>query len=158
MLAATFDEFESVLQRESHTFRRALTDPHLFSGIGNAHSDEILDRARPSPPALARKLERDEAERFFAATREVLIGWTNRPRAEAGDGFPEKVAAFRPGMPVHGRLGGPSPVCGTPSQRFRYAEKKTNYCPRCQTEGRILADRSLSRLLQADWTRHLEEL
>jgi formamidopyrimidine-DNA glycosylase len=157
-LTAAFDEFQAVLCRENHTLKRALTDPHLFSGIGNAYSDEILHRARLSPLTLTRKLKLDEAERLYLATREVLIEWTDRLRAEMGDGFPEKVTAFRPGMAVHGRFGEPCPVCDAPVQRIRYAENETNYCPRCQTEGRILADRSLSRLLKDDWPRHLDEL
>jgi formamidopyrimidine-DNA glycosylase len=157
-LTATFDEFRAVLCRENHTLKRALTDPHLFSGIGNAYSDEILHRARLSPLALTQKLERDEAERLYVAARQILTEWTDRLRAEAGDGFPEKVTAFRPGMAVHGRFGEPCPDCGAPVQRIRYAENETNYCPRCQTQGRILADRSLSRLLKDDWPRHLDEL
>jgi formamidopyrimidine-DNA glycosylase len=158
LLAATFEEFQSVLRRENHTLKRALTDPQLFSGVGNAYSDEILHRARLSPLALTRKLKPEEAERLYGASREILTEWTERLRAETGDGFPEKVTAFRPGMAVHGRFGEPCPVCGAPVQRIRYAENETNYCPRCQTEGRILADRSLSRLLKDDWPRHLDEL
>jgi formamidopyrimidine-DNA glycosylase len=157
-LTATFDEFQAVLCRENHTLKRALTDPHLFSGIGNAYSDEILHRARLSPLALTRKLKPHETERLYLATREVLTEWTDRLRAETGDGFPEKVTAFRDGMAVHGRFGEPCPDCGAPVQRIRYAENETNYCPGCQTEGRILADRSLSRLLKDDWPRHLDEL
>src|SRR5262249_45533045 len=137
---------------------RALTDPHLFSGVGNAYSDEILHRARLSPLALTRKLPPDEVERLYDSTRAVLTEWTDRLRSEAGDGFPEKVTAFRPGMAVHGRFGEPCPECGAPVQRIRYAENETNYCPRCQTRGRILADRSLSRLLKDDWPRPLDEL
>ena len=158
VLAATLEEFQCRLRRENHTLKRALTDPHLFSGVGNAYSDEILHRARLSPLALTQRLEPDEADRLFAATREVLIEWTDRLRAETGDGFPEKVTAFRPGMAVHGRFEQPCPVCGAPVHRIRYAENETNYCPRCQTEGRILADRSLSRLLKDDWPRHLDDL
>jgi formamidopyrimidine-DNA glycosylase len=157
-LAATFDEFRAVLRRENHTLKRALTDPHLFSGVGNAYSDEILHRARLSPLALTGKLQSEDAERLFVATRQVLVEWTDRLRAETGDGFPEKVTAFRPGMAVHGRFGEPCPDCGAPVQRIRYAENETNYCPGCQTGGRILADRSLSRLLKDDWPRHLDEL
>jgi formamidopyrimidine-DNA glycosylase len=157
-LAATFDQFEVVLRSQNHTLKRSLTDPHLFSGIGNAYSDEILHRARLSPLALSQKLRKPEAERLYAATQEVLIEWVERLRAEAGDGFPEKVTAFRPGMAVHGRFGEPCPVCQAPVQRIRYADNETNYCPRCQTESRILADRSLSRLLKDDWPRHLDEL
>jgi formamidopyrimidine-DNA glycosylase len=158
LLSATFEEFQSVIRRENHTLKRALTDPRLFSGVGNAYSDEILHRARLSPLALTQKLEPDEAERLYGASREILTEWTDRLRAETGDGFPEKVTAFRPGMAVHGRFGQPCPVCAAPVQRIRYAENETNYCPRCQTEGRILADRSLSRLLKDDWPRHLDEL
>ncbi len=158
VLEASVAAFESSLRRENHTLKRALTDPHLFSGIGNAYSDEILHRARLSPLALTRKLGPDEVGRLYSATREVLTEWTNRVRAEAGDGFPEKVTAFRPGMAVHGRFGEPCPVCGAPVQRIRYADNETNYCPRCQTSGRILADRSLSRLLKDDWPRSLDEL
>jgi formamidopyrimidine-DNA glycosylase len=157
-LAATLDEFRSALDRENHTLKRALTDPHLFSGVGNAYSDEILHRARLSPLVLTRKIGPDEAARLYEATRAVLTEWTDRLRSEAGDGFPEKVTAFRPGMAVHGRFGDPCPDCGAPVQRIRYAENETNYCPRCQTGGRILADRSLSRLLKDDWPRHLDEL
>jgi formamidopyrimidine-DNA glycosylase len=157
-LAATFDQFQAVLRSQNHTLKRSLTDPHLFSGIGNAYSDEILHRARLSPLALSQKLRKPEAERLYAATREVLIEWVERLRADAGDRFPEKVTAFRPGMAVHGRFGEPCPVCQAPVQRIRYADNETNYCPRCQTESRILADRSLSRLLKDDWPRHLDEL
>jgi formamidopyrimidine-DNA glycosylase len=157
-LAATLDEFRSVLERENHTLKRALTDPHLFSGVGNAYSDEILHRARLSPLALTRKLGPEEVQRLFDATRAILTEWTDRLRSEAGDGFPVKVTAFRPGMAVHGRFGEACPDCGAPVQRIRYAENETNYCPRCQTGGRILADRSLSRLLKDDWPRHLDEL
>ena len=155
---AGFDEFLAVLRRRNHTLKRALTDPHLFSGVGNAYSDEILHRARLSPLSLSQKLKEEEAERLFNATREVLAEWTERLRAEAGDGFPEKVTAFRAGMAVHGRFGEPCPVCDAPVQRIRYADNETNYCPRCQTNGRILADRSLSRLLKDDWPRSLDEL
>jgi formamidopyrimidine-DNA glycosylase len=157
-LEATFDQFQAVLRNQNHTLKRSLTDPRLFSGIGNAYSDEILHRARLSPLALSQKLSLGDAERLFAATREVLLEWVERLRAEAGDGFPEKVTAFRPGMAVHGRFGEPCPVCGAPVQRIRYADNETNYCPRCQTESRILADRSLSRLLKDDWPRHLDEI
>ncbi|MFI5456580.1 MAG: Fpg/Nei family DNA glycosylase [Isosphaerales bacterium] len=157
-IAATFDEFQAVLRRRNHTLKRALTDPHLFSGIGNAYSDEILHRARLSPLALSQKLTIKEAERLYAASRDVLLEWVERLRAQTGDGFPEKVTAFRPGMAVHGRFGQPCPVCGAPVQRIRYADNETNYCPGCQTERRILADRSLSRLLKDDWPRNLDEL
>ena len=148
----------AALRRENHTLKRALTDPHLLSGIGNAYSDEILHRARLSPLALTQKLKPEEIERLFEATRAVLREWIDRLRAEAGDGFPEKVTAFRPAMAVHGRFNEPCPVCSAPVQRIRYADNETNYCPGCQTGGRILADRSLSRLLKDDWPRSLDEL
>jgi formamidopyrimidine-DNA glycosylase len=157
-LTVPFADFRAVLTRENHTLKRALTDPHNFSGIGNAYSDEILHRARLSPLALTQKLATDECQRLHAAVRETLLEWLDRLRAETGDGFPEKVTAFRPGMAVHGRFGEPCPVCGAPVQRIRYADNETNYCPRCQTGGRILADRSLSRLLKDDWPRHLDDL
>jgi len=157
-IAATFEQFLAVLRGQNHTLKRALTDPHLFSGIGNAYSDEILHRARQSPLALSQKLKTNEAKRLYAATREVLLEWIARLRAETGAGFPEKVTAFRPGMAVHGRFGEPCPVCGAPVQRIRYADNETNYCPGCQSEGRIFADRSLSRLLKDDWPRHLDDL
>jgi formamidopyrimidine-DNA glycosylase len=157
-ISATFDQFEAVLRGQNHTLKRSLTDPRLFSGIGNAYSDEILHRARLSPLALSQKLTRADAERLYNATRVVLGEWIDRLRLETGDGFPEKVTAFRTGMAVHGRFGKPCPVCGAPVQRIRYADNETNYCPRCQTESRILADRSLSRLLKDDWPRHLDEL
>ncbi len=143
---------------ENHTLKRTLTDPRLFSGIGNAYSDEILHRARLSPLRLSSKLDDAEAARLFAATREILLEWTDRLRRETGEGFPVKVTAFREGMAVHGRYREPCPVCGTPVQRIRYAENETNYCPACQTEGRLLADRGLSRLLRQDWPRSLEEM
>jgi formamidopyrimidine-DNA glycosylase len=158
VLSATLDQFQAVLRRQNHTLKRALTDPRLFSGIGNAYSDEILHRARLSPLTLTQKLTTDEVERLYTATRAVLNEWVGRLRAEAGENFPEKVTAFRPGMAVHGRFGQPCPVCGAPVQRIRYADNETNYCPRCQTGGRILADRSLSRLLKEDWPRSLDEL
>ena len=147
-----------MLCRRNHTLKRALADPHSFSGIGNAYSDEILHRARLSPLALTQKLPLDEIERLYTSTREVLSEWIDRLRAETGDRFPEKVTAFRPGMAVHGRFGKPCPVCGAPVQRIRYADNETNYCPGCQTQGKILADRSLSRLLKDDWPRHLDDL
>jgi formamidopyrimidine-DNA glycosylase len=158
MLDAARDQFRATLQRENHTLKRALTDPRLFSGIGNSYSDEILHRARLSPLALTQKLSAAEITRLFQATRTTLLDWLERIRAEVGDGFPEKVTAFREGMAVHGRFGQPCPVCGTAVQRIRYAENETNYCPRCQTEGKVLADRSLSRLLKDDWPRSIEEL
>jgi len=157
-LAATLEEFEAVLRRQNHTIKRSLTDPRLFSGIGNSYSDEILHRARLSPLVLSQKLPKEQVERLYNATRDVLKEWLERLRAEAGDDFPEKVTAFRPEMAVHGRFGKPCPVCGAPVQRIRYSENETNYCPGCQTGGRILADRSLSRLLKDDWPRHLDEL
>src|SRR5262249_5383663 len=129
-----------------------------FSGIGNAYSDEILHRARLSPLALTQRLAEDEIVRLFHATREALTEWADRFRREVGDGFPEKVTTFRPGIAVHGRFGQPCPACGTAVQRMVYAENETNYCPRCQTNGKVLADRSLSRLLKDDWPRSIEEL
>lgn len=157
-LAATRDEFARALRIENHTLKRSLTDPWLFSGIGNAYSDEILHRARLSPVKWTQRLTDDEIDRLFAATREVLAEWTQRLREQAGGAFPEKVTAFRKEMAVHGRFGKPCPVCGTAVQRIRYADNETNYCPRCQTEGKILADRSLSRLLREDWPRTIDEL
>jgi formamidopyrimidine-DNA glycosylase len=157
-IPATLDEFRGALRLQNHTLKRALADPHLFSGIGNAYSDEILHRARLSPLALSQKLSAEEVERLYTATRAVLLEWVERLRTETGDGWPEKVTAFRAGMAVHGRFGNPCPVCGAPVQRIRYADNETNYCPGCQTGGRILADRSLSRLLKDDWPRHLDDL
>jgi formamidopyrimidine-DNA glycosylase len=148
----------AALARGDHTLKRALTDPRLFSGIGNAYSDEILHRARLSPFKRTSRLGPDEAARLHAAARDVLSEWTARLRAEVGDGFPEQVTAFRPGMAVHGRHGRPCPDCGAPVQRIRYAESECSYCARCQTGGRLLADRVLSRLLKDDWPRTLEEL
>ncbi|MHC4469449.1 MAG: zinc finger domain-containing protein, partial [Planctomycetota bacterium] len=150
--------FRGALTRENHTLKRALTDPRLLSGIGNAYSDEILHRARISPLKLTAKLTPEEAERLYAATREVLAEWIERLGEKVGDGFPEKVTAFQKGMAVHGRYREPCPVCGSPVQRIRYAQNETNYCATCQTGGRLLADRSLSRLLKKDWPRTLEEL
>ena len=149
--------FCEALFRENHTLKRSLTDPRLFSGIGNAYSDEILHRARLSPLALTQKLSEAEVSRLFAATQQTLLEWADRLRLEAGDGFPEKVTAFRKDMAVHGRFGQPCPICGTKVQRIRYADNETNYCPRCQTNGKVLADRSLSRLLKDDWPRSIEE-
>ena len=157
-LEATRDAFAERLERENHTLKRSLTDPRLFSGIGNAYSDEILHRARLSPLKLTSRLSPEEATRLYEATRATLVEWTERLRAEAGDGFPEKVTAFHEGMAVHGRYREPCPVCGTAVQRIRYRDNETNYCPRCQTEGRLLADRALSRLLHDDWPRTVEEL
>jgi formamidopyrimidine-DNA glycosylase len=158
VLDATLEGFRAALLRESHTLKRALTDPHLFSGIGNAYSDEILHRARLSPVRLTRKLTGDEVERLFAATREALGEWMARLVGEAEKQFPEKVTAFRPEMAVHGRFGKPCPVCGAPIQRIVYAENEANYCAVCQTGGRLLADRALSQLMRSDWPRTLEEL
>jgi formamidopyrimidine-DNA glycosylase len=146
------------LLSESHTLKRALTDPRLFSGIGNAYSDEILHRARLSPLQLTRKLDDDGVTRLYEATRATLLEWTARLRAEVGEGFPTNVTAFRDGMAVHGRYGEPCPVCGTAVQRIRYADNETNYCPRCQTGGRLLADRAMSRLLREDWPRAIDEV
>jgi formamidopyrimidine-DNA glycosylase len=152
------EAFAAVLQRENHTLKRALTDPRLFSGIGNAYSDEILHRAGLSPVAMTERLSEAEIARLHAATIETLDAWTETLRREAGDGFPEKVTAFRDGMAVHGRYGQPCPVCETTVQRIRYASNETNYCPRCQTGGKLLADRALSRLLKKDWPRTIDEL
>jgi formamidopyrimidine-DNA glycosylase len=149
--------FRERLLQENHTLKRALTDPRLFSGIGNAYSDEILHRARLSPIAMTQKLAAAEIERLFEAAREVLADWTARLRADAGAEFPEKVTAFRSGMAVHGRFRAPCPVCGAPVQRIVYAENETNYCARCQTGGVILADRALSRLLKSSWPRSIDE-
>jgi formamidopyrimidine-DNA glycosylase len=150
--------FRERLQSESHTLKRSLTDPELFSGIGNAYSDEILHRARLSPMKLTRKLDDEEIARLFEAVKSTLRLWLERLRDEVGEGFPEKVTAFREGMAVHGRYGKPCPVCQTPVQRIVYAENECNYCAVCQTEGRVLADRAMSRLLKDDWPRSLEEL
>jgi len=158
VLEATPEAFAERLRAENHTLKRALTDPRLFSGIGNAYSDEILHRARLSPLKLTLKLGEDEVERLYEAMRETLTEWTARLRAEAGEGFPEKVTAFREEMAVHGRYGEPCPVCKSPVQRIRYAENETNYCARCQTEGRLLADRALSRLLKSDWPKSIDEV
>ena len=158
VFASDLAEFRAVLTAENRTLKRALTDPRLLSGIGNAYSDEILHKAQMSPVTLTRKLKDDEWERLFAATRETLKMWIERLHAEAGDGFPEKVTAFREDMAVHGRYGQPCPRCGEKIQRIRYADNETNYCARCQTGGKVLADRGLSRLLGADWPRTLEEL
>ena len=152
------ESFRHALTRENHTLKRALTDPRLFSGIGNAYSDEILHRARLSPVAMTAKIAADEIARLYEATRATLADWTDRLRAHYGDGFPEKVTAFRPEMAVHGRYRQPCPVCGTAVQRIRYADNETNYCPRCQTGGQLLADRSLSRLLRKDWPQTIDEL
>jgi formamidopyrimidine-DNA glycosylase len=158
VLEADLATFQSVLGRENHTLKRALTDPNLFSGIGNAYSDEILHRARLSPARLTKDVSAEESSRLFHAARSTLVEWTGKLRREAGDGFPEHVTAFRDGMAVHGRYGKPCPDCGSPVQRVIYAETETNYCARCQTDGRLLSDRMLSRLLKCDWPRTLEEL
>ena len=150
--------FGEALHRENHTLKRALTDPRVFSGIGNAYSDEILHAARLSPFKQTRSLSEAELERLLRATRETLEEWTRRLRIEVGEGFPEKVTAFRKGMAVHGRYREPCPVCKAPVQRIVYASNEANYCPRCQTAGRLLADRSLSRLLKSNWPRTIEEL
>jgi formamidopyrimidine-DNA glycosylase len=151
-------EFTERVRRENHTLKRVLTDPKVFSGIGNAYSDEILHRARLSPIALSRKLTDEEVARLHAAARAVLAEWTERLRSQAGDAFPEKVTAFRPEMAVHGRFGQPCPVCGAPVQRIVYAENECNYCARCQTGGVVLADRALSRLLHKSWPRSIDAL
>jgi formamidopyrimidine-DNA glycosylase len=158
VLSASQDEFAERLRRENHTLKRSLTDPRLFSGIGNAYSDEILHRAKLSPMKLTSRLSDDEVARLFDATRDILVEWTDRMRAERGEGFPEKVTAFREGMAVHGRYREPCPVCGAPVQRIRYKDNETNYCVTCQTDGKLLADRALSRLLKQDWPKTLEEL
>ena len=157
-LASTLEEFESALRRENHTLKRSLTDPRLFSGIGNAYSDEILHRAKLSPALLTRKMSADEVRALFEATQAVLKEWTERLREEARDKFPEKVTAFRDDFAVHGKYKQPCPVCGTAVQRIAYADNETNYCPRCQTGGKLLSDRSLARLLHDDWPRTIEEL
>jgi formamidopyrimidine-DNA glycosylase len=158
ILDSPYEEFRERLVAENHTLKRALTDPRSFSGIGNAYSDEILHRARLSPIALTQKLNEAALRRLYDAIRVVIPEWIERLRAGAGAEFPEGVTAFRPQMAVHGRFGKPCPVCSAPVQRIRYAENETNYCPGCQTGGRILADRSLSRLLKDDWPRTLDEL
>ncbi len=158
VLEITEGQFAERLRSESHTLKRALTDPRLFDGIGNAYSDEILHRARLSPLQLTRRLDDAGVSRLFAAVQSTLREWVDRLGAEARKAFPEKVTAFRDGMAVHGRFKRPCPVCGTPVQRIRYADNETNYCARCQTDGRLLADRAMSRLLKEDWPRTLEEL
>jgi formamidopyrimidine-DNA glycosylase len=157
-LDASLGEFSAALRASNHTLKRSLTDPHIFSGIGNAYSDEILHRGQLSPIAMTQKLSDEEIERLYHATRAILVEWTDRLRAEAAGDFPEKVTAFRPEMAVHGRYRQPCPRCGSKVQRIRYASNETNYCATCQTGGRLLADRALSRLLHEDWPRTLDEL
>lgn len=157
-LQADLDTFIRVLRSENHTLKRALTDPRLFSGIGNAYSDEILHRARLSPLALSAKLSDEEIAALHEAVQDSLAEWCERLRAEAGAGFPDKVTAFHPQMVVHGRYGQPCPVCSAPVQRIRYAANETNYCARCQTNGRVLADRAMSRLLKGDWPRSIDDI
>jgi formamidopyrimidine-DNA glycosylase len=158
VLELSLDDFRAALTRERHTLKRTLTDPHVFSGIGNAYSDEILHRARLSPVQMTTNLSDDEIARLYDAMRVTLIDWIERLRRETGDKFPEKVTAFRPDMAVHGRFGKPCPDCGSPVQHIVYAENETNYCARCQTGGRLLADRALSRLLNVDWPKSLDDL
>jgi formamidopyrimidine-DNA glycosylase len=157
-LDADLDQFSTALTRENHTLKRSLTDPHLFSGIGNAYSDEILWQAQLSPMQLTQKLKRDEIERLYQAVRGILTYWVLQLRAEASEAFPEKVTAFRKEMAVHGKYKQPCPRCGKPIQRIRYAGNEANYCPHCQTAGKLLADRALSRLLRDDWPKTLEQL
>ena len=158
ILQAGPEEFAARLGQDRHTLKRALTDPHLFSGIGNAYSDEILHRAKLSPFAQTVSLSREDVGRLYDAARATLGEWTERLRMEAGTDFPQKVTAFREGMAVHGRFRKPCPVCGSPVQRIVYAENETNYCARCQTGGKIFADRALSRLLKKSWPRSIDEL
>lgn len=158
VFSSGLEMFRRVLSRENHTLKRTLTDPRLIDGIGNAYSDEILHDAKLSPIAMTQKLSDEEWERLYDSTRRVLALWIDRLVSEADDGFPEKVTAFRKDMAVHGRYGKPCPRCGDPVQRIRYADNETNYCARCQTDGKLLADRALSRLLGTDWPRTLEEL
>jgi formamidopyrimidine-DNA glycosylase len=158
VLESDLPSFHEALMRENHTLKRALTDPRLFSGIGNAYSDEILHRARLSPMRLTHQLSEADVAGLFRTTRDTLLEWIERLRREAGEEFPEKVTAFRNGMAVHGRYRRPCPDCGSPVQRIVYAENEANYCARCQTSGKLLADRALSRLLKRDWPRTLDEL
>ncbi|MFP5247809.1 MAG: Fpg/Nei family DNA glycosylase [Thermoanaerobaculia bacterium] len=151
-------QFREALTKERHTLKRTLTDPHVFSGIGNAYSDEILHRARLSPVQMTTNLSEAEIATLYHAIQEVLVEWIARLRADTGGGFPEKVTAFRPEMAVHGRYGQPCPVCGTPVQRIVHADNETNYCARCQTGGKLLADRALSRLLKGDWPKSIDEV
>jgi formamidopyrimidine-DNA glycosylase len=158
VMTSTLDEFARALTSENHTLKRALTDPHMFSGIGNAYSDEILHRARLSPVTWTERLSKEQIRALHQAVKTTLDTWVARLRAERGQDFPEKVTAFRPEMAVHGKYKQPCPVCAGPVQRIRYASNETNYCPHCQTGGKLLADRALSRLLGSDWPRTLEEL
>jgi formamidopyrimidine-DNA glycosylase len=158
VLEAELPSFAERLTSENHTLKRALTDPRLFSGIGNAYSDEILHRARLSPLTLTSRLTDEDIATLYQATRTTLTEWIDRLQDETGDAFPEKVTAFRQGMAVHGRFGKPCPECGAPVQRIRYADNETNYCARCQTGGRLLADRAMSRLLKQDWPRSIDEV
>jgi len=158
VMTSSRDEFATRLRAENHTLKRSLTDPRMFSGIGNAYSDEILHRARLSPLALSQKLADDDVDSLYHAIRAVLQEWIDRLRAEVGDGFPETVTAFHEAMAVHGKFGRPCPACGTPVQRIRYADNETNYCVRCQTGGRLLADRGMSRLLKDDWPRSIDDI
>ncbi len=158
VFAASLEEFSAVLTSANHTLKRSLTDPRLFSGIGNAYSDEILFHAQLSPVLLTQRMDQEQIRRLYDATRKTLTQWTETLRAESSKKFPEKVTAFRPEMAVHGRYGKPCPVCGEKVQRIRYASNETNYCPHCQTAGKLLADRSLSRLLRQDWPKTPEEL
>lgn len=158
VMGSSLKDFSEALTRENHTMKRVLTDPHVFSGIGNAYSDEILHRAHLSPLAQSKKLDTEEISRLHQATQAVMQEWTDRLRREAKDSWPEKVTAFRDEMAVHGRFRKPCPVCGSPVQRIVYAENETNYCPTCQTGGRVLADRAMSRLLKDDWPRSLDEM
>lgn len=158
VLEATLEEFAARLTLENHTLKRTLTDPRLFDGIGNSYSDEILHHAKLSPVKLSQKMSDEEIERLYNSTRLQLDMWTERLRKETGHGLPKKVTAFRPDMAVHGKYNQPCPVCGTAVQRIRYADNETNYCPRCQTDGKLLSDRSLARLLKQDWPRTIEEL
>jgi formamidopyrimidine-DNA glycosylase len=158
VLDADLGDFATRLRSENHTVKRSLTDPRLFSGIGNSYSDEILHRAKMSPMTLTSRMTDEQVAELFEATKATLIDWTERLRKDAGDEFPEKVTAFRDGMAVHGRYKLPCPVCGAPVQRIRYADNETNYCARCQTGGRLLADRAMSRLLKQDWPRSIDEV